>query len=655
MTKPHKFLLLVVSLSLVAVAAAPAALGAQACTNEQLRIENNSTALPDCRAYELVSPDINHVAVGAAIPGVVAAEGDTLLYGTIDAPDNAQSGQALDNRVIATRNGASGWSNVSLEPPLFGPVTGYLTFGIMGVSADLSSTVVMSPQPLSSEPAANFDLYVGRPDGSYRLLTPVPPPNLNEFFAGGNADFSHVYFAPSGAELPSDPTTGGNTYSWTEAGGLHLVGILPNETPAPNGATLAGNIIASISKDASRAVFNADGRLYVRIDDSRTLEAGASERTIDPDPNPGPGLGEAGITASGSTVLFVAHSELTNDANTGESAGVATDAGADLYSYDVATEHLTDLTVDDNAADAATGANVQSVLGATPDGSYIYFTATGDLAGGATPGQSSLYVWHEGHIEFVADAEGRSPGLLVTADGRHAVFSSTTSLTGYDNADPQTGQPHMELFEATLGAGIVCVSCRVDGARSTADTTLRTLRGMVVASDDGRRVFFASADAVLPQATSGLRQVFEYDSGTVSAISRLGSPFNAEILGASPSGNDVFFNTADDPVPSPTDGDSVVFDARVGGGFPVSSRAQCEGASCRAAPNPPPVLGSAASASFSGAANLAPPPPAPAVKPRVLTRAQKLQKALKACKAKHNKKKRRSCEKRARKAYGRRR
>ena len=60
------------------------------------------------------------------------------------------------------------------------------------------------------------------------------------------------------------------------------------------------------------------------------------------------------------------------------------DKGADLYSYDVETDELTDLTVDKDIADKETGAGVEHILGASRDASYVYFVATGNLAPGAT-------------------------------------------------------------------------------------------------------------------------------------------------------------------------------------------------------------------------------------------------------------------------------
>jgi hypothetical protein len=671
MTKHLRSLLTIAVVSALTATAAPAALGTETCPNEQLRIENNSTALPDCRAYELVSPDSNHSVMATSV-GLAPTDGQKMLYVLNDAPDNASSGEAVSNMVRATRDPLTGWSGVSLSPPVIGPITGYLSYRTWAVSSDLSTAYEVGTQLLTPDATNGFNAFIIRPGGVAELLTPFGPPGNNSAFVAGDADFSRVYFQPAVAQLPSDPTGGGNTYSWWEGRGPRLVGILPGGTPAPSGATLVGSIIGPISEDGSRAVFMTEGKLYMRVEDEeRTVEATASQRTINPDPNPGPSLAHVaegnalflgGTNAAGSKVMFVAHSELTNDANTGSSGGVATDAGADLYSYDVASDHLTDLTVDTDSADAATGAGVQQVLGATPDGSYIYFTATGHLAPGAQPGHTSLYVWHGGEVDFVANASGLSgvslglgvPRLPVTPDGRHVVFASTDSLTGYDNTDPATGRPHAELFLATLGSGLQCVSCRVNGTRPTADSTLPAGQTPAI-SDDGRRVLFESSDAVVPQASSGLQQVFEYQEGTVSPLSSLTGTSPATILAASPTGDDVFFLTFDSLVASPTAGDEAVYDARVDGGFPVISRRECSGDACHAPPISPPAIGAPATSSFSGAGNLAVPAPTTTTKPQpgALTRSQKLARALRACKSKHDKKKRSTCEKSARKKYGR--
>jgi hypothetical protein len=114
----------------------------------------------------------------------------------------------------------------------------------------------------------------------------------------------------------------------------------------------------------------------------------------------------------------------------------------------------------------------------------------------------------------------------------------------------------------------------------------------------------------------------------------------------------VFFVTADRLVPRDIDSRRDVYDARVGGGFPAPRVLPpvCEGEACQGPLAAPPIFGAPASATFSGPGNL-PPPLTPKAKAKLLTGAQKLARALKACRAKP-KHRRVACERQARKRYG---
>lgn len=627
--------LAVLSALALAAAVAPAARAADTCPNASFRTGPSAT-LPDCRAYELVTPDLNHASLGLQPAGQVTPDGNTMVYQTIDAPDRASSASVFDF-VRARRDPATGWHGASLSPPLSHPTNAFQGFFSYALSADLSSTFEDSEQPLSggSVPAGQ-NSFIGRPDGTFQLLTLVGTPLLTflhvytgTYVAGASPDFSHLYIVPAIAQLPSDPLPGLNTYSWSQDEGLRLIGILPDGTLAPGGASFAG-----ASDDGRYVAFTAEGELYLRTDESHTVRAGVTQRTVDPDPNPVEVPVVVAVTASGSKILFTSRSELTNDANTGEAAGVADDAGRDLYSYDTATGLLTDLTADPDPADRATGADVRvngnesQFVRSTADGSYVYFTASGNLAPGATSGHRSLFVSHEGHVQFVAKADGindenRGIAFYMTPDGRHVAFASSESLTGYDNRDPLTAQPHSEVFEATIGQGLLCASCRVDSTPPTGDSTVPVYTGLGpggsarVISDDGARVFFQSTDALVPGASSSFPQVFEYSGASIGAISNPDGSSASDFLSASSSGDDAFFATYDELVPYPDGGDQTVFDARVNGGFPIPSQTGCSGAACHGTPPPPPALSTAASLSFSPSAQSETAPGKPRAKARV--------------------------------------
>jgi len=128
-------------------------------------------------------------------------------------------------------------------------------------------------------------------------------------------------------------------------------------------------------------------------------------------------------------------------------------------------------------------------------------------------------------------------------------------------------------------------------------------------------------------------------------------------------GGDVFFFTDSQLVPEDRDTSRDVYDAHECPNAqnpvavpcpptPAATPPPCESESaCTPAPSPQPsIFGAGPTETFKGPGNIAPPP---AGKPKVETRAEKLKAALASCKHKysHSKKKRSTCEKKARKAY----
>lgn len=211
-------------------------------------------------------------------------------------------------------------------------------------------------------------------------------------------------------------------------------------------------------------------------------------------------------------------------------------------------------------------------------------------------------------------------------------------------------------------------------------------------SNEGR-LFFNSADALLPlgsvtnekrtkientrefgELEVGVENVYEYEpgevggcdsqAGCVGLVSSGKSEHESVFLDASENGDDVFFLTADNLVPQDTDTNFDVYDAHVCESAspcpsaPEPAQGECASEGCQGRAAAPPALPSPASLPFSGSGNVVLPKQAvlpekvsvPAAKP--LTRAQKLEKALKACKKDKKKSKRVECEKQARKKYG---
>jgi hypothetical protein len=632
---------------------------------------------------------------------------------------------------LSTRD-EGGWSSENVVPPQSvdeGPLCPFYV-GTVGWSSDLSKGVLADglyqgatgssyegeslecghdePRLVAGEPEGFQDLFVRDSDThAYQLVnvtpsgvTPPPPPRnqngeviLTQYFPAsflaGSTDLSHVVFEEELKLTPEAPG-GDDLYDWS-AGGVHLVTILPDGTPVAGmlaGATkntpieqatntfVAPNIANfrhAVSADGSRIFFQAAGNLYVRENATSTVQLDASQAG-------GPGGGGQFMAASedGSRVFFL------DEASAALTANTQPGSGANLYEYDLEDGHLTDITPDGDAG-------VLGVSGASEDGSYVYFVAEGALEGtqGASVGQPNLYLDHAGALTFVATLSASSDscdwatdtycppentldeGLTarVSANGHFIGFTSTRSLTGYDNTDVHTGQPDAEVFlyEAATNH-LSCASCDPSGAPPSApgiiryparpDTNggLRNDYPQRNVSDNGQ-VFFETADELLPAATNGRRNVYEYEHGQLYLISSGKSEADSYFLDASVDGSDVFFATAQRLLHRDEDSVYDIYDARIGGGFPEppSAPVPCAGEECRSALEPAPAFPIPASTSFSGSGNLSTSsePAKPAVpKPRPLTRAQQLARALKACR-RQPKRKRQACERSARRRYGR--
>jgi hypothetical protein len=304
----------------------------------------------------------------------------------------------------------------------------------------------------------------------------------------------------------------------------------------------------------------------------------------------------------------------------------------------------------------------------------------------------------------------------VSPGGAWLAFMSDRSLTGYDNRDAQSGQPDEEVFvyhaqaseSGKLEPGrLVCASCNPSGARP-AGAEYRKLKGGLVGgfgvwpvetwiaanvpgwtpyiqkdalyqsrylSDEGR-LFFNSSDALVPQDINNNEDVYEFEpvgvggcspasatfsarsGGCVALISSGRAPGESGFLDASESGNDVFFLTGETLVPQDVDTALDVYDAHAcSPGVPCLSSSTSPPActtadACRAAPtSQPQVFGAGPSETFSGAGNLPPPVSKP---PVTSTSAQRLAKAIGACRKryKHARKRRAACERQARHRYG---
>ena len=261
------------------------------------------------------------------------------------------------------------------------------------------------------------------------------------------------------------------------------------------------------------------------------------------------------------------------------------------------------------------------MLGASADGSYLYYlTATG------------AFLWKGGATVQVAATEAAKPidlantppatgSARVSADGNFLAFVSTNALTTttpagkYDNTDQKTGLPDSEvyLYEASAKQ-LRCVSCRPNAtapigpssipgaiANGTQQDATQAYKPRAL-SADGSRVFFDSRDAVFGPDTNNAPDVYQWQAqgqgcakaaGCVALISSGRAEGGASFVDASANGDDVFFLT-DESLVGSDPGSVDLYDARVGGGFPVAiPPILCLGDACQNLPSEPtdPALG----------------------------------------------------------------
>jgi len=664
--------------------------------------------------------------IKTALPFRVSRDGEAVVYPGDPPPTGGSGSRGIThgNEYLASRTSA-GWGASDIQPPTREPQGAiYEAF-----SSDLSVGVLLSNESeLGGGTKAYKDFYthatVGGAGGEYDPSYTGSPLNrtANEWItrsAGGNAGtgavpaFSHFLFEANDA-LPTlnlAPAGGGgedpashlpfrsekNLYD-SAGGGLYLVNVLPNDTTEANASfgQPGGGGSNVVSADGSRIFWTA-------------LE----------------GLGESRIPKA----LYVRENDTSPDASTvlvaeGGEFWAANSEGSlvfytkegDLYSFDVETRQTTVLSVPLNPSEKA---EVQGVLGVSNGGSYVYFAADAVLAGENAEGKKpissepNLYLSHEGSTTFIAtlsledgsaappfqspqpridSGDWRVPGgyrtAEVTPDGHSLVFMSNERLTGYDNEQILTGLTLDEVFryEAPSGARagkLTCVSCNPSGEQPgltelNTDYTGLPIGGFIpvsrseageqprVISEDGDQVFFDSGEPLLPTATNGWVNVYEWEragtpdgscpegapgGGCVYLLSSGTDPENSYLLGAGVSGTNAFFVSRAQLVPADrgNDGD-VVYDARVGG-MQAQAEAACSGTGCQGVPPTPPIFATPSSVTFNGVGNFPPSAP-PKVVVRSLTRAQKLAKALKTCRQDKSKKKRIACEKSAQKRYG---
>jgi Tol biopolymer transport system component len=514
----------------------------------------------DSRAWEIASPlDKNggDVAPGAGKgAGILqaASGGGAIAFGSSASFGQAQ-GAAPISQYLASRT-LSGWFSQNLTPAQLSGTYGGGAYQLF--SADLSKAILdngwscrngsskcdaENPPLGPGAPAGYRNLYLRQGSSYTPLITtanapalPLDPADFSLTLQGATDDLRHAVIS-----LES------GLYEWS-GGQLTLI-------DAASGAALAAPS-GAISSDGSRIYFSRGGNLYLR----------EGNTTLQVDESIGGG-GSFETASSDGSVAFFSNAE-------------------HLYRFDVQDKAATDLTP---------AGGVVGVLGASVDGTYLYYLSA-----------EGLSLWHAGtttSVAAAADASNYPPSTgsaRVSPDGTRLAFVSSASLTGYANV----GNSEVFLYQAPSGP-LLCASCNPKGSTPLGPASIpRALPAGEgpsaykprALSEDGKRLFFDTADRLLANDTDGRPDVYEWESqgqgscakalGCLGLISG-GRAGEAHFADASSDGTDVYFLTEASLLLSDT-GSVDLYDARIGGGFAEApTPLPCLGDDCQGpAPGP---------------------------------------------------------------------
>jgi hypothetical protein len=521
-----------------------------------------SATLPDCRAYEMVSPPYKD---GFSIQGPQTfSEADLgaaplIASSSLGAFAGSPDISSIGNDYLF-RRGPSGWETVALDPqpeqffvnPQVGPTDEY---GRLAVSESGASLFALHAP---SESAYASNLYLREVDGTLREIGPMLPASATPsqptglmyipedlHFAGASSDLSRtMFYAVAGEELPEGVTTnlwpGDTTVLGAERPSLYeydgtghtgqggdtprLVGVdgeghLISQCGTALGGppARAGNSHNAISADGETAFFTAIKGGCSGHDEAGTPVTGA-----------GPAADELFVKSAGSaTAISVPTSECgaaceglpAADANF---EGASEDGDVAVFS---STQKLLPEAIEDNAeherfgelmpddavenggcrkATGGGGCNLYGYDRAAQAGHRLFLISTGAPMGA--------------HVQGVA---------AMSPDGSRVFFVAAAKLTGANREGkaPEEGGKNLYVYTRRCPAGepgcaSPATSLAFVGALAEGDEGQWSATGEepMDVSPDGRYLLFTSEADLTPDDTSTVPQVFRYDAQSEALV-----------------------------------------------------------------------------------------------------------------------------------------
>jgi len=532
---------------------------AQPCPNEPLRT-GPSASLPDCRAYELITPadlgrtqDMTFNGEDHATP---SADGEHVALRTIAEiePDLGTSPSPDGTHAVFSRT-PQGWTMRSVVDP-GSDSANYVQMDLF--SPDLSQVGLDTFAYLNNlERSPDKTFEVGPVGGPYTVVAKVPLREatgapISAEFVGANAGtasvpaFSDVLLDSSDHGLASSASEravaeGAGTvaetkdvYEWS-GGQLRLVNVTSEGAlTSPCGAVLGDGIaelgpgaINAVSEDGSKIFFTSPQsggnsgscggelpRLYMRVDGKETVEV-SKPQGVTVEPSERKPVEYIGATPDGSKVFFTTETRITKETAAQEAEeeaakknGQASYPNMKLFMYDTVTGKLT------LAAFGVKGGNDgnRKFFVISGDGSTVYYQTPP-----ASDATEKLYRYETGRETgpgnpvFVArsgePAHSAEP-MYTTRNGEFLTFaSSEVTDAEYPNGEPlgEPGAGYTELYRYDSADGRVrCVSC---GEGAPAKGVVYSEFGVVY--DKGPFGLADEIPGLVPMSEDGRRVFFE--------------------------------------------------------------------------------------------------------------------------------------------------
>jgi hypothetical protein len=312
---------------------------AATCPNEPLRVGRSAT-LPDCRGYELVTPERVDAAGGNLELGgdladaLASGDGEHLALHTQTVFFEPGSHHTGTDAVFSRT--ASGWAMHSLT----GPGMEGETFTPELLSPDLSTAGFLTSSGLDETGSGTLD--VGPVGGPYTAIAAGIPHGEGANIRGGNAGApgapasSVVVFESEDREmLPAGPERRAaeetdphraDLYEWS-GGRLHLVqldteGRLLDPCGAmPGGGPEVGDAVNAVSADGSRVFFGSPAQpepapcfqpaLYMRVNGRETVDISEPQEGVSIPRSERGAARFVGASPDGSRVFFTTETALT--------------------------------------------------------------------------------------------------------------------------------------------------------------------------------------------------------------------------------------------------------------------------------------------------------------------------------------------------------